>query len=263
MKQFELSQYLETAKEAALQAGRFLLDGLGKCDIRVEYKGEFDLVTEMDRRAEEQIKETLVERFPEASVLAEEGGVSGNFNGIRWLIDPLDGTTSYAHSLPHFSVSIALEVDGEIELGVVYNPCLDECFSAVRGGGAFLNEKKIKVSGRSELKDSLLATGFPYDRAVSSDNNLKHFNNFMLKIQCIRRMGSAAIDLCYTAAGRFDGFWEMKLKPWDCAAGLLMVEEAGGMVTDFGGGSFSIYGKELLASNGLIHNDMIKVLKVT
>lgn len=256
----EMFRYIEAAGDVAMKAGAVLLDGLYNKEQIVEFKGDINLVTEMDRRAEEVIKNYLSERFPDIAMLAEEGGESGTFSGRRWIVDPLDGTTSYAHGLPHFSVSIALEEDGKIVAGVVYNPCVDECFSAVRGGGASLNGRKIKVSETSSMKRSLLATGFPYDRATSSDNNVDNFNAFILKAQGIRRMGSAALDLCYTAAGRFDGYWEMKLSPWDSAAGSVILEEAGGRITDFSGEPYSIYGQELLVSNGLIHEEMIAVL---
>jgi len=255
------ASYLATAREVAKAAGRFLKENLSGSLNRVDYKGEIDLVTEADRRAEEMIINALASRFPQISILAEEGGEAGHYSGMRWIIDPLDGTTSYAHRLPHFCVSIALEIDGLLRLGIVYNPCLDECFSAINGQGAFLNDEKISVSGTRELKKSLLATGFPYDRAESDRNNVDYFNAFILKIQGIRRMGSAALDLCYTAAGRFDGYWEMKLSPWDCAAGAVIVQEAGGTITDFSGGVFSIYSKEVLASNGLIHQQMIDILR--
>lgn len=253
--------YLATGREVAKAAGRFLRENLDGGLNRVEYKGEIDLVTEVDRLAEEMIRDALISRFSHISILAEEGGESGQYSGMRWIIDPLDGTTSYSHRLPHFCVSIALEVDGFLRLGIVYNPCLDECFSAIKGQGAFLNDKKISVSKTDELKKSLLATGFPYDRSTSDQNNVDHFNAFILKIQGIRRMGSAALDLCYTAAGRFDGFWELKLSPWDCAAGAIILQEAGGAITDFSGGAFSIYNKEALASNGLIHQKMIDILR--
>ena len=255
-----MSRYIEAAGDAAMKAGALLRDGLYNKEKIIEFKGEIDLVTEMDRQAEDLIKNHLADRFPDVAMLAEEGGESGNFSGRRWIVDPLDGTTSYAHGLPHFSVSIALEEDGEVVAGVVYNPCADECFSAVRGGGASLNGRKINVSGTSSLKRSLLATGFPYDRATSKDNNVDNFKAFILKAQGIRRMGSAALDLCYAAAGRFDGYWEMKLSPWDSAAGSVILKEAGGRITDFSGGPYSIYGKELLVSNGLIHEEMITVL---
>ena len=253
--------YLESTREVAKAAGGFLKENLEGDLNRVDYKGEIDLVTEVDRLAEEMITSALSSKFPHIAILAEEGGESGLFSGMRWIIDPLDGTTSYSHKLPHFCVSIALELDGEVQLGVVFNPCLNECFSAVKGQGAFLNGKRITVSTTQTLNRSLLATGFPYDRATSDKNNVDHFNAFILKIQGIRRMGSAALDLCYTAAGRFDGFWELKLSPWDCAAGSLILREAGGAITDFSGGAFSIYDKEILASNGLIHSQMIELLK--
>lgn len=256
----EMLSYVEAARDAAIKAGGVLLEGLCNKEIMVEFKGEINLVTEMDQLAEELIKNHLSDRFPDVAMLAEEGGESGDFSGRRWIVDPLDGTTSYAHGLPHFSVSIALEEEGEVVAGVVYNPCANECFSAVRGGGSSLNGQKIMVSGTSSLKRSLLATGFPYDRASSRDNNVDNFNAFILEVQGIRRMGSAALDLCYAAAGRFDGYWEMKLSPWDSAAGSVILEEAGGRISDFSGGPYSIYGKELLVSNGLIHEEMITVL---
>ena len=251
---------MEAAKKAALTAGDFLLSGLDKKKV-IQYKGPCDLVTEMDRRAEEIIKEILSERFPHVSFLAEESGETGQYSGSRWIIDPLDGTTSYSHGLPHFCVSIALEVDGEVLIGVVFNPCLDECFTAALGKGALLNGSSIYVSETAKLSLSLLATGFPYDRKESLKNNIDNFRAFMMAAQGIRRMGSAALDLCYTACGRFDGFWELKLKPWDTAAAALIVKEAGGILTDFGGRDYCIYSSEILASNGPIHNKMIEVLK--
>ena len=260
-KDFESSNYLDSAIDAARKAGKLLIEGMGSGTNKIDYKGEIDIVTEMDCRSEELIKTLLQKRFPEISILAEESGDSGGYSRMRWIIDPLDGTTSYAHNIPHFSISIALEKDGEIVAGVVYNPCLDECFYAGQGTGAYLNGKLITVSTTRALKKSLLATGFPYDRATSDENNLDHFGAFLLKVQGIRRMGSAALDLSYTAAGRFDGYWEMKLAPWDVAAGSIILKEAGGKVTDFSLNPFNIYGKEILASNGLIHNEMTKILK--
>lgn len=253
--------YLEAAKEAAFKAGEEILLALGDDERQIEYKGDLDLVTEMDRRSESLIREHLADSFPHIAVLAEEGGASGENVHARWIIDPIDGTTSYAHGLPHFALSIGLELEGTVRVGVVYNPPLGECFTAIKGKGAWLNGKGLKVSKTRELDKSLLATGFPYDRRRSPQNNLDKFGAFLMKAQGIRRMGSAALDLCYTAAGRFDGYWEMKLKPWDTAAGVLILTEAGGMVTDFSGGEYSIYGSELLASNGCIHNQMLTILK--
>lgn len=262
MNEQDLLRCLEKAIAVAKDTGALLKKGLlNNQHKNVHYKGEINLVTEMDRCAEEMIRKEFATSFPDISMLGEEGGESGDFSGTRWIVDPLDGTTSYSHGLPHYSTSIALEIDGEISLGVVYNPCLDESFSAIRGQGAFLNGHRIVVSKTDSLKKSLLATGFPYDRATSDKNNVDHFNAFILKIQGIRRLGSAALDFCYTAAGRFDGYWERKLSPWDSAAGSIILREAGGVITDFSGKPFSIYGEEVLASNGMIHNKMIETLK--
>ena len=177
------------------------------------------------------------------------------------MIDPLDGTTNYAHSLPIFSVSVALLVGGQAQVGVVYSPMLGEMFWALRGEGAYLNEDRIIVSGEVDLNKSLLATGFPYDLRDSSVNNVDYFNTFIFKSQAVRRCGSAALDLAYTAAGRFDGFWELKLHPWDTAAGALLVEEAGGMITDFSGRPFDPFHGECLASNGIIHTQMREIIE--
>ncbi len=257
----DLVKYEEAAIEAAKAAGAMLLAGLNEGERVIEFKGDNDIVTEMDRRAEEMVVEALTSAFPDIAILAEEGGASGPESDLKWIIDPLDGTNSYAHRVPHFCVSIGLEMSGEPAVGVVYNPCLDECFTAVKGKGACLNGKPIRVSATAELKKSLVATGFPYDRATSPENNVNYVAAFIPKIQGIRRMGSAALDLCYTAAGRFDGYWELKLQPWDTAAGALILTEAGGSLTDFDGGAYSIYDKQLLASNGQIHDQMIDVLQ--
>ena len=257
----EKKAYLEAAIEAAIKAGKEALEGLDNRERKVEYKGEIDLVTEMDLQAEELIKKILISKFPDIAIFAEESGLSGSSSELRWIIDPIDGTTSYSHGIPHFAVSIALERSGILEVGVVYNPPLNECFSAIKGEGACLNGNRIRVSDTRQLKRSLLATGFPYDRASSRDNNVAQFNAFLIKAQGIRRFGSAALDLCYTAAGRFDGYWEMKLKPWDTAAGILILTEAGGKVTDYKGGEYSIYDAKLLSSNGHIHDQMIDILK--
>jgi myo-inositol-1(or 4)-monophosphatase len=248
------------AVDTALKAGRMLKERLGAAGC-VEFKGEVDIVTEMDRRAEELIVDAISRAFPKDSILTEEGSnVSVDGAENKWIIDPLDGTTNYAHGFPVFSTSIALESSGTVVLGVVHNPMLDETFVAERGSGAFLNDKRISVSTVPSLGKSLLATGFPYDIRTSRLNNIDHFTSFSLKAQAIRRAGSAALDLSYVAAGRFDGFWEMKLRAWDTAAATLMIEEAGGTVTDFMGNAFSIYSSECLASNGLIHASMVTVL---
>ncbi|MBW7957479.1 MAG: inositol monophosphatase [Deltaproteobacteria bacterium] len=248
------------AVQAAKRAGSLLKERLGKYG-EVEFKGAIDLVTEADRASEDLIMGEIRKAFPGHGILTEESPEVVKDSPFKWIIDPLDGTTNYSHGFPFFCVSIAFEEEGAVVFGAVYDPMLDELYTAERGRGAFLNGKEIRVSSADSLGRSLLATGFPYDLRVADDNNLDHFSAFSLKAQAIRRAGSAALDLCYTASNRFDGYWEMKLRPWDVAAGALMVKEAGGLVTDFGGGPFSIYGRECLASNGKIHGHMIKVLK--
>jgi myo-inositol-1(or 4)-monophosphatase len=253
------NEYLEVARGAALEAGRMLRSGLDE-RREVSYKGVVDLVTNFDHRAQELIFDRLAAAFPDHGFLAEEGLNRGGQGEFRWVFDPLDGTTNFAHRFPVFTVSIALEHQGRIILGVVYDPMRDEMFQAVEGEGALLNGRRVRVSAVDDLNRSLLATGFPYDLRESPVNNIAHFNRFLARAQAIRRCGSAAMDICYVACGRFDGFWELKLKPWDHAAGALIVREAGGRVSDFGGGEFEINSLESLASNGLIHQAMIRVL---
>ena len=253
-------KYLDLAKEAALAAGETLREGIDNI-AWIEHKGEIDLVTEMDIKAEGLIKQKIGAAFPEHQILAEESDVPNKSSRFRWIVDPLDGTTNYAHGFPMFCVSIALEIDGLIELGVVYDPTREELFTGARGQGATLNGRPIEVSREAELGKALLATGFPYDLRTSEANNLDHWNAMITRAQAIRRAGSAALDLCYTAMGRFDGFWELKLQSWDIAAGALFVEEAGGKVTDIAGGLFSVYSKEILATNGKIHSQMAEILK--
>lgn len=252
-------EHLGAAREAAREAGAMLRSGLDEPQ-EVAFKGVVDLVTNFDRRAQELIFARLSEAFPDHGFLAEEGLNRREESEFRWVFDPLDGTTNYAHRFPIFTVSIALEHRGHVVLGVVHDPTRGEVFEAVEGRGARLNGRPIKVSAVPELDRSLLATGFPYDLRESPVNNIVHFNHFLTRAQAVRRCGSAALDLCYVACGRFDGFWELKLKPWDQAAGTLIVEEAGGRVTDFSGGAFRISGQECLASNGLVHEAMIRVL---
>ena len=250
----------EAAVKAAREAGRILRERLGTT-IAVEYKGDVDLVTEVDRRAEEVVVGFLRDNFPDHGILAEEGGGRESARGARWIIDPLDGTTNYAHGFPFFCVSIAFEDAGRVICGVVYDPVRDELFAAERGRGAQLNGSALKVSTTGDLSRALLATGFPYDIRTSSDNNLDHFARFAVRAQAIRRAGSAALDLSYVACGRFDGFWELKLRPWDVAAASLIVTEAGGRVSDFRGGPFTLSGGETLASNGLLQEEMVAVLQ--
>jgi myo-inositol-1(or 4)-monophosphatase len=249
----------EVALEAARRAGELLKEGFGSNRGFSLKSSRLDLVTEYDRAAEELIIEVIRARFPEHGLLAEEGSSYRANSEYRWLIDPLDGTTNFAHGYPIFAVSIALARGEELLLGVVYNPALEELFFAERGRGATLNGKPIRVSMVDKLSGALLATGFPYDPGRIGAN-LRLFERFIYRAQAIRRDGSAALNLCYVACGRFDGFWELDLKPWDIAAGALIVREAGGMVTAFSGGELDLYGNEVLASNGKIHEEMIAVL---
>jgi len=255
----DLASARDVAEMAARAAGNVLLAKLGS-ELEIRHKGIVDLVTDADRMAEETIVGKLRESFPDHDILAEEQDYGRRNSPCRWIIDPLDGTTNYAHGFPWFAVSIALEIESEVVCGVVYQPCTDEMFCAVRGGGAALNGKSLEISGVASLDQALLATGFPYDRKTSEINNYDHFIHFMQAAQACRRPGVASLDLASVAAGRFDGFWEMKLKPWDIAAGLLLVIEAGGRVTDFDGSEADIYGSRILASNGRIHESMQAIL---
>lgn len=250
----------EIILQAARAGGRKLMERFGR-ELVIGNKGEVDLVTDADRAAEEAIVAVLRGTFPFHDILAEEADHGRRDSPYRWIIDPLDGTTNFAHGLPWFAVSIALEVAGDIRFGVVYHPAQQETFFAAKGEGAFLDHTALHVSATNRLDQSLLATGFPYDRKVSLSNNYDHFTHFQQSARACRRLGAASLDLAYTAAGRFDGFWEMKLKPWDVAAGKLLVEEAGGRITDFDGGPYDVYGQECLASNGRIHQAMSEILQ--
>jgi myo-inositol-1(or 4)-monophosphatase len=250
---------LDFAIRVAQEAGRLLRDRLGT-RIDITHKGAINLVTDVDLASERLIVDRIATHYPRHQVLAEEGGLAESGSDYRWIIDPLDGTTNYAHSYPVFCVSIGLEHRGEIVLGVVYDPMRDELFTAERGGGAALNNRPVRVSATDDLMHSLLSTGFPYDIRTSTLTNLDHWANFAMNAQALRRDGAAALDLCYVACGRYDGFWELNLSAWDVAAGALIVTEAGGRVSDFQGGEFSAYKPEIVASNGLIHDRMIEIL---
>ncbi len=253
---------LQLAIEAALQAGRFLKMNIGRIK-QIEHKlgNERNLVTEIDKKAEHLIIEMIRRRYPDHDFLGEESGSHNTASEYKWVIDPLDGTTNFTHGLPIFSTSIALERKGEVILGVIYDPSADELFTAEKGKGAYLNNRRMQVSQTTSLMQSLVVTGFPYNIGSNPDNAVEHFTNFLLESQAIRRLGSAALDLSYVACGRFDGFWEVSLNPWDMAAGILFVEEAGGKFTNFKGFPSDIYSQNVLATNGLIHDQMLSVLK--
>ena len=253
-------RYLRLAIAAAKEAGRIQMLHFGH-SLPVEYKGEFNPVTEVDRLCEQAIVKMILDEFSNHDILTEESPFDEKGSPCKWIIDPIDGTTNYFHGFPCFSVSIGLEVEGEVKLGVIYVPPLDELFQAEKGKGAFLNGKRIAVSRNDQLNKSLLCTGFPYDVHEHADFYLRYFRQFITKSFAIRRPGSASIDLAYLAAGRFDGFWEFKLHAWDVAAASLMITEAGGEVTDFQGRPFDIYSKKILASNGLIHKEMLQTIQ--
>jgi myo-inositol-1(or 4)-monophosphatase len=258
------NEFARVAAAAADEAARHLRNASGR-QQRVEYKGAIDLVTETDRAVEALLVERLRRAFPDHLIVGEEGSAGRPLAHPRpgqfaWYIDPLDGTTNFAHGHPQFAVSLGLARDGELLLGVVVDPLRGETFTAARGQGATLNGQAIRVSAVAELGAALLATGLPYDRRAHADYYLGVIKAFVLRAQGIRRAGSAALDLCYLACGRFDGYWEWKLSPWDCAAGVLVVREAGGVVSDFRGGDFDLFGQEILASNGLVHGAMKEVL---
>ena len=253
---------LKVATEAALEAGKFLKYNVGKVKHIERKQGQqTNLVTEIDKQAEALIIKKIKQHYPGHDILAEESGSHKVASEYRWVIDPLDGTTNFTHSLPIFCVSIGVEVKGEVVAGAIYNPSADELFTAEKGGGAFLNGKKIHVSSNDSLINSLLVTGFPYNVKENPNHVVEHFVNLLMEGQGVRRLGSAALDLAYVAAGRLDGYWEVFLNPWDKAAGLLLVQEAGGIVTDFKNNPGNIYEPATLATNGKIHEQMLGVLK--
>jgi myo-inositol-1(or 4)-monophosphatase len=241
-----LRSELEVALSAARRAGEVLRAGFG-AEHAITYKGEVDLVTEIDEEAERVIREILLEAFPAYGMLAEEGGALVGEEDARWIVDPLDGTTNYAHRLPIFAVSIGLERSGSVVLGVVHDPIGEETFVAEQGRGATLNGEPIKVSDADELIRALIATGFPYDRAEMPEA-LELFGRF------------AALDLCYVASGRIDGYYERGIWPWDLAAGSVIVEEAGGKLTDYRGGVLNLDGREIVASNGRLHPSIMRLM---
>jgi myo-inositol-1(or 4)-monophosphatase len=247
----DLTSELEVALSAVRSAGEVLREGFG-AEHAITYKGEVDLVTEIDEEAERVIREELLGTFPTYGMLAEEGGELAGEEDARWIVDPLDGTTNYAHGLAIFCVSVALERSGEVVLGVVHDPMGEETFVGERGRGATLNDQPIKVSITDELIRALIATGFPYDRAEMPEA-LELFGRFAATTRGMRRLGSAALDLCYVASGRLDGYYERGIWPWDLAAGSVILEEAGGKLTNYRGDVLDIAGREIVASNGPLH----------
>jgi myo-inositol-1(or 4)-monophosphatase len=253
---------LNFAVQIAHDAGVILMERLGRKSLQVSNKGVIDLVTEADLAAERFIIERIQAHYPRHAILAEESGATHaveRSSDFKWIIDPLDGTTNYAHGYPCFCVSVALEHAGQVVVGAIYDPLRDEMFAAERGEGATLNGRRIRVSEVEELNRAMVCTGFPYDVRDRGDF-ARHFANFIMNAQAIRRDGSAALDLAYVACGRFDGFFEEGLRPWDVAAGVLLVEEAGGRTSHFNGQPFDIYTPPILSSNGLVHEEMMRVL---
>lgn len=249
-----------TAREAAASAGRIVRERFGRRDATIDRKSSgIDLVTDVDRASERAILEIVGRAFPGHAIVAEESGAQGT-SAERWLVDPLDGTTNFAHGYPQVSVSLAYQREGRTELGLVLDPLRNETFLARRGGGATLDGHPIRVSAAARLDDALLATGFPYDRRRHADFYLAFFKAFMMRTQGMRRAGSAALDLCFVASGRVDGFWEWSLEAWDVAAGALIVEEAGGRVSDFRGRPFDPFARQVLATNGALHEAVREVI---
>lgn len=254
------ARYVAVATEAVLKAGAVQKARYGQA-IEVSLKGEIDLVTEVDRACEDLVLRTIRGRFPDHDIVTEEQHLEQTGSSHVWFVDPLDGTTNYAHAYPFFCCSVGLAVDGRVVAGAVYDPLREELFTGARGGGAFLNGRPLRVSTATELLRSLLVTGFPYDLRDDLQAKLRLFNRFMGHARGIRRDGAAALDLCYVAAGRLDAFWEERLQPWDMVAGSVILEEAGGRVTRFDGSPTGLVADELLATNGLLHEAMLAVLR--
>jgi myo-inositol-1(or 4)-monophosphatase len=252
---------LATAIEAVVRAGALQMERFGG-SMRVDKKGTIDLVTDVDVAVERMFRGLIAARFPDHQVLAEEfGGDAAVPRGPCWVFDPIDGTTNFAHGLPIFCSSLALEIDGTAEVAAVYDPNRRELFTAERGGGAFLNGRPLRVSATAQIVDAMLVTGFPYDVHTRIEEIVGLFGEFVGRARAVRRLGSAAIDLCYVAAGRMDGFWESDLKPWDIAGGALIVAEAGGRITNMDGNAFASRGRHVLASNGLLHDALLDIVR--
>jgi len=255
----QIKELVTFATDIAAGAGKILKAGFNRTH-KVKYKGRIDPVTEIDIKAEKYLISRVTKTYPDHSILAEEGSDRDEGSSWRWVIDPLDGTVNYAHGFPFYCVSVGLEYKGKPIVGAIYDPERDEMFSAGLGLGAFLNNKRIHVTNEKRLDRSLIATGFAYDVATARKNNLGLFNRMVKAAQAVRRPGSAAIDLCWLACGRLDGFWELRLHPWDTAAAILIVTEAGGKITQLNGKPYDIFDADILASNSKIHKAMQKVL---
>ncbi|MBN1503164.1 inositol monophosphatase [Candidatus Woesearchaeota archaeon] len=250
---------MDIALSAAREAGKIVLKYFGRLE-KIEYKGEFDVVTEADRESQEKIIEIIHSSFPKHNILAEESSPIDKNSDYTWIIDPLDGTTNFSHRYPFFCISVALRKRHEIMLGIVYNPLSKELFHAQKGEGAFLNNKKITVSETKSLKYSMIATGFPYNKHSNPENNLMAFERIAVCVQGLRRDGAAALDMCYVACGRLDAYWELCVRPWDVAAGILIVKEAGGQVTDFNGDKLKLDYTKIVATNSHIHEGLLKII---
>lgn len=249
-----------TLIKAAREAGKIIKENFsGTYQIKSK-DSVSNLVTEIDNKSEAKIIEVIKNDFPGHNILSEEIGAITFESDTKWIIDPIDGTINYAHSIPLCCVSIGIEKAGELVMGAIYNPMSEEFFFAETGKGSFLNDSKISVSRTKKVESALLVTGFPYNINKNPNKPLEVFGKFILSDVPVRRLGSAALDICWVAAGRFDGFWEYRLNPWDVAAGVLILKEAGGKISDFKGGEYSIYGEEILGTNGLIHDEMLQIM---
>lgn len=253
--------HVEKIIEIVHFAGEILVEKL-ESGFSIHHKDRIDLVTDADQESEKYVIEQLAREYPDYNICAEEQGwLRLSMGDFVWFVDPLDGTTNFAHGFPYFAVSVGLAKGDEMILGVVYNPVSTECFVAERGSGAFLNGQKIGVSSTATLQKSLLVTGFPYDVATTKNDNMDEFSGITRMTQGVRRTGSAALDLCNVACGRFDAYWEQKINPWDVAAGSLILTEAGGILSNCSGESFDLYGSQIVASNGLLHQELIQALR--
>jgi myo-inositol-1(or 4)-monophosphatase len=254
-----MNKIFNIAEEIIEEASKYLLKSLHR--KKISYKsGHFNLVTNIDKEVENLIVGKIKKSFPTHTIVAEESGIHKKESHHEWFIDPIDGTTNFAHNYPSFCISIAYMKDSELQIGLVKNPSSGELFSAIKRKGARLNGKKISVSSIKKLSESLLVTGFPQETKKSKLSNFERFKNLTLNTHGVRRAGSAALDLCNVAAGRLEGYWEEKLSPWDVAAGVLILKEAGGKITNYKNGKYDIYSKEILATNGLVHKELMSYL---